>query len=217
MFLGEPFAMNIKHKIADYVKTEVGVASIELAIILPVMLMLFMPMYDFYNYIVTQQRVVKASWSIADMIAMSADQKTADDESFISNGMVLNRCSLEEILQTSRFLMAPIDVTKQDNQFSVVVSSIQNFTGTGLKTHWTRRYNGLAITSGGSALTLPADFSTNMYNGENVIAIQVTVFIEPLFDLSALGITPLSPRFVTRKAFFPVRVGSLSTINNSCT
>ena len=198
-----------KNNSSALAKVEDGTILIEFAIVLPILMLLLIPIYDFYNYIMSEQRAIKTGWMVGDMIAMSVSQEEIDKNSFVPSSMRLTGQTLENILQTAHFTMAPADLSSGD--FRIEVSSIQRLPGEML-THWSASFDGGSVTEGGG-LTLPANFANEMDIGENVIVVETTFTVRPVFDLSIVNINALSERDIVKRHYFPVRLGVLDSIN----
>lgn len=199
----------------NLLRAQEGLALIEFAIMLPVLLLLMIPLYDFHNYINTEQKVIKTGWVIADMIGMSATQQTLDDEKIIPRSMLLTRASLSSMLETSHFLMTPKPIDAASN-FRIRAASIQKMPDDSIRVHWLAEYNGEQMqvyrNPGANAMVLPNNFAAQMVRGENLIATEVSYSVRPLLSgLASIGIS-LNDKRITKTQYFPVRYGSLTTI-----
>lgn len=193
-------------------KADDGTILIEFAIVLPVLMLLLIPIYDFYNYIMSEQRAIKTGWMVGDMIAMSVSQEEIDKNSFVPSSMRLTEQTLENILQTAHFTMAPADLSSGD--FRIEVSSIQKLPST-MKTHWSALFDGndVSVTPNEGSLALPSSFENEMDIGENVIVVETTFTVRPVFDLSIVSLNPLTESDIVKRHYFPVRLGVLDSIN----
>jgi hypothetical protein len=211
-------------------------AAIEFAIILPLLLMMVLPLYDYFRFIMYVQKINKTATSIADMIVMSdpAPPGTA----------LLTDAALRNIHSTANFLMQPFDFSQPGEQ-RVRTTSVYNPPGAqGPGIYWGYEYDGVegarslicnsSATAHQGACSLenqnPGDFEGRFYNGmqdgENAIVVRVCSDFRPMFNwiaiLPIIEEVPPSPEIwqgqdcATDKLsfvrFFPARNGPLLQI-----
>ncbi|MBY0356221.1 MAG: pilus assembly protein [Rickettsiales bacterium] len=119
-------------------KNTVGAVAIEFAIILPLLLLMTLPIYDFFRYIMIIQKMNKTISTIADMIVLSepAPAGTVNGDPVInSNPFILTQDRLRNIVTTADFLMQPYSFSRTNGQGNpsqfINVVSIYNPPGTG--------------------------------------------------------------------------------------
>lgn len=94
---------------------------IEFAIILPLLLLMTLPVYDFFRYIMILQKMNKTASTIADMIVMSEPAPvgtTSTSPVVSSNRFILTVPRLTDIMRTADFLMQPYDFNRSDAEGS---------------------------------------------------------------------------------------------------
>jgi hypothetical protein len=84
-----------------------------------------------------------------------------------------------------------------------------------MKTHWSALFDGndVSVTPNEGSLALPSSFENEMDIGENVIVVETTFTVRPVFDLSIVSLDALSERDIVKRHYFPVRLGVLDSIN----
>jgi hypothetical protein len=219
-------------------KNRHAAVAIEFAIILPLMLAMTIPMYDFFTYIMYAQKLSKTAANIADMIVLS--------DGDITGALPLTRASLDNIHSTSNFLMQPYDFTRPGEQF-ITTASVYDPPGIqGPGIYWIYEYNGVngaplttctAATAHQGQCSLENQNPTNdpnnfqgtfldaMDDGENMIMVRACSDFTPIFDWSAFtpifDAAPVTPGVfngdcATGKMqivrYFPVRNGPLLQI-----
>ncbi len=189
-----------------------GAALVEFALIgILILPVLILPIHDIQSRLILESRIIKTSRTVADMLSMSVEQATADDESAIPSAMILSDCTLDNILRTSDYLMTPNPLA--GSNFSLRVTSIQKTISPTAVASWNASYNGTSTSVVAADLPLPANFYDNMELGEAVLIVQVSYPFAPTINL---GISPLSAETITHTSYFPVRFGSLNIIEPGC-
>jgi Flp pilus assembly pilin Flp len=200
-------------RLYTYPKGNSGAAAIEFALILPVLLILSLPLVDYFQYIMTIQKMNKTAASVADMLVISTpgDGPLANSDPFALTG-----ATLTNVLQTSDFLMHPFPFTGAENA-RVTVNSIVNQGGT-VSAPWSAVYNGgggVSVQGIGDTNVLPAGFLGQMFDDENAIAVTVEYRFEPVIPLPGLGFIPsLAAEDIRITQFFPARNGALTCVRN---
>lgn len=169
-----------------------GMAMVEFAIALPVLMTLFYGTVEVTRYILITQKVEKLAHSVADMTAQSATASAA---------------SLNQVMAAASDIMSPYTVGVNGR---ILISSLYRAPNTvDAKINW--RYEGGGTLSAISALgavaatpTMPSAFTFD--ERENVIAAEVYYRFSPLISTQFFGTTT-----IYRIAFYKPRFGALLT------
>lgn len=171
---------------------EQGLAVVEFALILPVLMTLFYGAIEITRYILITQKVEKLAFTVADVTAQS---------------QVVTNASLNQVLDATSDIMSPYAMTTNGR---VMISSLYRAAGaTSATVNW--RYQGggtLTATSAlgavGSTPSMPAGFTFD--ERENVIAAEVFYQFSPLISNQFFG-----TKVIYRVAFYKPRLGALLT------
>lgn len=169
-----------------------GVAAVEFAFVLPVLLTLFYGVVETTRYILIVQKAEKLAHTVADVTAQSTKVTNA---------------SLNQLMQATSDIMNPFAMTTNGRVF---ITSVYRPPGEeNAVVNW--RYSGggtLAVTSTlgdiGSAPNMPTGFTFD--ERENVIASEVFFQFSPLLTSRFFGTTT-----IYRQAFYKPRFGLLTT------
>jgi Flp pilus assembly protein TadG len=169
-----------------------GVAMVEFALMLPVLLTLFLGTVEVTRFVLVTQKVEKLAHTVSDVTAQS---KT------------VTNATLNQVLVASSDIMNPYSLNTNGR---VIISSLYRAPGTpDALVNW--RYQGAGTFSASSKLgavgakaTMPAAFTFD--ERENVIAAEVYYQFSPLFSGPFFGTTTLY-----RVAFYKPRLGTLIT------
>ncbi|QGZ60359.1 TadE/TadG family type IV pilus assembly protein [Paraburkholderia acidisoli] len=153
-----------------------GVAALEFAIILPIMLTLVFATYEISQFVRAQLKVDSASQAIADMVAQQAAGVTSG-----TSGSLGNFCT------AGTLMMTPFAVGTNNSSFSMAVASVTNYSLTGPTVDWEsdKSCSTTATALGSSAKSL-ATSPTNLIPtagspGDSVIVVTVNyVYNSPL-------------------------------------
>tara|TARA_R110002110_G_scaffold92057_12_gene239653 strand:+ start:1807 stop:2379 length:573 start_codon:yes stop_codon:yes gene_type:complete len=128
-----------------------GLAAVEFALILPVMLTLYFGGVEVTNMLVANRRVTSVAYTAADLAAQAAA---------ISNG------DMTDIFAASSAILEPFSISPLTVRITSVVANASNQP----KVAWSDGYQ-IGARSVGSAMTLPAGLTTP---GSSVIVTEVT-------------------------------------------
>lgn len=199
-----------------------GVVAIEFAIILPLLLLMTLPVYDYFRYILMLQKVNKTASTIADMIVMSqpAPAGTNNGDPIItSNGFILTEARLANIMGTADFLMQPFNFVTNGGGYVNAVSVFRP-AGQSPGIYWSYSYRdtwkafdpactpatahtGVCSRANQNPSGDPANymgtFFDSMVEGENAIVVAACMNYEPVFNFNAfilpvLGVSIPSPQ-----------------------
>ncbi|HTH61605.1 MAG TPA: TadE/TadG family type IV pilus assembly protein [Paraburkholderia sp.] len=164
-----------------------GVASLEFAIVLPIMLSLLFATYELSQYVRVQLKVDSAAQSIADMVAQQAAGVTSG-----TSGSLGNFCTAGVLMMT------PFPVGASNGAFSVAVASVTNYTSSGVTVDWEsdKSCATTALALGTTAKTL-ATSPTNLIPtagapGDSVIVATVTYRYDSPIQYFFPGLTSLT-------------------------
>ena len=180
------------HRLTAFARAERGLAVVEFALILPVMMTLFYGTIEVTRYILITQKVEKLAHSIADV---TSQEQTA-------SAAVLNQA-----LAATSDIMSPYTMTTNGTVFITSLYRAPNTTDATV--NW--RYQGgggLPETSRlgaqGTVPTVPGGFTFD--ERENIVAAEVFFRFSPLISSQFFGTTT-----IYRSAFYKPRLGALLT------
>jgi Flp pilus assembly protein TadG len=167
-----------------------GIAVVEFALALPVLMTLFYGVIEITRYILIAQKVEKLAHSVADVTAQS---------------QTVSLASLDQVMAAASDIMSPYNLSTNGR---IIVSSLYRAAGVaGASVSW--RYTGggsLTAASNLGALgttpSMPAGFTFE--ERENVIAAEVFYQFSPLISNQFFGTTT-----IYRVAFYKPRLGAL--------
>lgn len=147
----------MKNILSGWVKGKEGVAAVEAAMIFPIMLTLFLGVFDAGNAILANQKTVRASQVVADIITRSSVVSTADVTSAIDAG---------------RLALEPLDSTS----FGVDIVSIRFDEDANSSIEWRETVNMSSLPDALGAVTALED------EDEGVVMVSVKYIYTPLFS-----------------------------------
>lgn len=176
-----------------FARAQSGIAMVEFAITMPVLLTMFYGCIEMTRYILIVQKTEKLAHTVADVVAQS---KT------VSNA------NLNQLMVATEDIMKPFGVGTNSR---ILISSLYRPPGTSSVATVNWRYSGggtLTATSNlgnvGSAPTMPGGFTFN--ERENVVGAEVFYRFSPLISTRFYGATT-----IYRSAFYKPRLGLLTT------
>jgi Flp pilus assembly protein TadG len=145
-----------------------GVAAIEFALILPVLVLLTLGCFEVPRYVLLWQRLERASSGVSDLVAQADEPITANQ--------------MSDIFSAAKIMMQPYAIFTNGN---IVVTSINNPTGgTGVKNTWRVSCpSGVSGSFGAINSTpvgLPAGLSPTLDN--EVLVTEVSFTYKPVFS-----------------------------------
>lgn len=169
-----------------------GIAMVEFALALPVLMTLFYGTVEVTRYVLITQKVEKLAHAVADMTAQSATATTA---------------TLDQVMAAASDIMNPYTMSSNGR---IIISSLYRAAGeTDATVSW--RYEGGGTLSATSTLgavgatpVMPTAFTFE--ERENVIAGEVYYEFSPLISSQFFGTTT-----IYRIAFYKPRLGALVT------
>lgn len=169
---------------------ERGTFIIELAVALPVLLLLLLTGIELTRFVLVNQKVERTSASLADLVAQSA---------------VVTEAGMSNLFQAAKFVMDPFDVAAEGK---LIVTSVAAAGGPA-RIKWQRSYGagegGSAFGTEGSIASLPDGLIVR--DGENIVLCEAFFRYEPMVFQDIVKTTT-----VGRFAVFRPRYGSLDVI-----
>ena len=167
-----------------------GVAAVEFALVLPVLMTLFYGVVEITRYILVTQKVEKLAYTVGDSI---------------SNSTTVTNAEMDQLLTATNDIMKPFSFTSNG---TVMISSLYKAAGANPVVNWRHQGGGtLTATSAlgavGAAPQMPAGFTFD--DRENVIAAEVFYRFSPLISSRFFGTTT-----IYRRVFYSPRFGSLT-------
>ena len=177
---------------ASLLKNDVGMAMVEFALMLPVLMTFFYGCIELTRYILIAQKVEKFAYTVADVGSQNKTLSIAD---------------ITGLLEASGEIMKPFSF---GNNGRVFITSLYRPDGAAnAKVNW--RYSSsstLGVSSKFGAIdaipTMPGTFTFD--NKENVIAAEVYYQFAPILTSQFFGTTT-----IYRAAFYKPRLGSLTS------
>ena len=146
-----------------------GVAAVEFALILPILVLLLIGCFEVPRFVTIYQRIARTSAGVADLVAQADEPMTKDN--------------MTDIFSAGLIMMQPYDAKKDG---VIIVSSVNNPAGNGVKVTWQERCGKLAATSvvGNAGSTPLGSFpvAINPGSDEEVIAAEVYFSYKPVFS-----------------------------------
>ncbi len=168
-----------------------GVAAIEFALILPLLMTLSLGGFELSRLLLVNQKVDRIAYTVSDVVTQSTS---------------LTRAQLDVIFTVAGQIMEPFTF---DSNALIIVNSVYKQDETSPKVRW--RYSGggtLARMSKIGALNqaaqLPIGFDLN--ERENIIISEIFYRYEPLFSFGVI-----EARDIYRTVIFKPRLGALTT------
>lgn len=183
---------NLWRRLTAFARAERGLAVLEFALVLPVMMTLFYGTIEVMRYILITQKVEKLAHSIADVTSQEQNASIA---------------VMDQALAATSDIMSPFTMTTNGTVF---ITSLYRAPNTAQATvNWPYQGGGsLPETSRlgaqGTVPTVPGGFTFD--ERENVIAVEVFYRFSPLISSQFFGTTT-----IYRSAFYKPRLGALLT------
>lgn len=179
-------------RIRQLIKDTRGVAAIEFALFLPLLVVLFLGGFELSRYILINQKTEKSAYAVADIVA----QQTS-----------VTKAQLDQIILAASEIMRPYDI---GNNGRIILTSVyKNGTANEPTVQW-QYVGGGTLTKDskvgkvGQTAVLPGNLTLN--DKDNVIVAEFYYEVKPLFAHSGLG-----PSSLYKFALFKPRLGLLTT------
>ncbi|MCX8100360.1 MAG: pilus assembly protein [Geminicoccaceae bacterium] len=170
-----------------------AIVSVEMALVLPVLLVLFAGAADVGWLLIAQHKVGRAAGALADLTARAAE---------------LRESEVSDMFRAVQEITGPLDFARRGRAH---VSTVANTLGTGARLRWQRASpGGLAVASriGGTVGAL-ADLGSGLTLalGEEVVVAEVQIEVPPI-----IGIVVTGPRTIYARAVLRPRYGSVTLL-----
>lgn len=168
-----------------------GVTSVELAVALPIMLMLLLFGLELTRYVFIHQKTERTATSIADLVAREE---------------IITEAKLSDVFEITEQMLTPFH---NEAGTQVIVSSVIRNNNENPSVAWQRSWGGNAVGSkigveGGDA-TLPSSMTVEV--GDNVITAEVFYEFEPVFTPDLLSLST-----IYKAALYRPRFSSLASV-----
>jgi len=117
-------------RLKGFARGEHGVAAIEFALVLPIMALLMLGCFEVPRFVMVYQKLARTSAGVSDLVAQADDPLLATQ--------------IADIYTAGQITMQPYDVVANG---VIIVSSINNPGGTGVKLTWQSRKGSVATAS----------------------------------------------------------------------
>lgn len=183
-------------KLKNYCKQTKGSVIIEFVLLLPIMIMIFAVIWDFTNFVLINNKLVRIGATIANDITLQETIGTAD---------------IQNIFNTANIIMTPYTFTGSGG--ALVASQIRPnpnnanalIIGWQIKSGATNSRFGAA---GGAPANLPNNITT-LPSDQRIVAIEVFYTYNPLFQQS---LSFLGTKSLYKVSLFIPRIGTLDTL-----
>lgn len=185
--------MKLLHKLRRFLAAREGVAAMEFALNLPLLLLLGFGGFEVSRFLLVNQKTDKIAYIVADVVAQSTSS-------------TLTKTQLDQILTAAAQVMQPM--TFGANGY-VIVNSVSKSGTNPAKVSWQHKGGGTmtrasAVGTSGNNATLPGGITIS--DKENVIVVEVFYQYSPLFGA---GYMPAKEFY--RTTIFKPRLGALTT------
>ena len=181
----------MKHP-SDFMKDTRGVIAVEVAMAVPVILMLVLSGIEVTRYVLLHQKMERTASTMADLVSQS---------------LAMSEGELNALVAAATEVMDPYNLMDDGG---LIVSSVTNPLGTTERVSWQRSFGAGTDASRfgtqGGVATLPGSFLVR--ESENAIGVEVMYDFEPMF---AYGV--LEPTTITSMALFRPRFATLASIS----
>ncbi|MDX1922342.1 MAG: TadE/TadG family type IV pilus assembly protein [Alphaproteobacteria bacterium] len=187
--------MKQQTRLMQLIRDNSGVAAIELAVVLPMLMTLFLGVVEISNFVLVNERTEKMAHTIADVV---------------SQGEAITTAELENILSASSEIMKPFPFSSLGH---VIITSVHREVNDTPKVAWQYEGGGTLTNThsnfggAGFASPLPEGFVLN--ERETVIIAEVFYNHENLVTNMFNGSNPQLYKY----AFYKPRLGALNVIS----
>lgn len=147
----------MKKILSGWVKGKEGVAAVEAAMIFPLMLMIFLGVFDAGNAILANQKTVRASQVVADLITRKS---------------IVSASDVTEAMDAGRLALEPLD----SSSYGVDIVSVRFDEDSNSSIEWRETLNMGSVPDALSAVSALED------EDEGVVMVSVTYVYTPLFS-----------------------------------
>ncbi|MBZ0215674.1 MAG: pilus assembly protein [Fimbriimonadaceae bacterium] len=130
--------MKSKHRRKRFLKNNDGVAAVEFALVMPILITLFLGAVEFSHAITVKRKVVALTSATADLVAQTKTMNTPE---------------MQNVFNASAAILAPYDTAS----LTVVITSVLIDENGDATVDWSKAYQGGTERSTGSSVSLPAN------------------------------------------------------------
>ena len=157
-------------RLRRFARNERGVAAVEFALVLPIVVLLLLGCFEVPRYVMVIQRLARTSAGVSDLVAQADEPMTANQ--------------MTDIFTAGGIMMQPYDVVANGK---IYVSSINNPSGTGVILTWQRNNSGTVGTASklgaeGTNPTSKIPAALVPLSNEEVLAAEVYFNYTPIFS-----------------------------------
>ena len=199
-----------KHCVSRFKSSQAGIAYVEFAICLPVLMIMLMGAIEMTRYIIISQKVEKTSFTLSDIISQGKTISTNDLNTMIyAASQVMLPYTMAE---NGRVVVSSV---KQNGDYSVSnLPTIQwQYISQGSNGSWSGQTSQLGVNNSnavqGSAVVLPGNVVLN--DQDNVIVTEVFYNYQPMIT----GNGVIANTRIYKVSVFKPRMGDLSTLSTS--
>ncbi|MFI4976082.1 MAG: TadE/TadG family type IV pilus assembly protein [Caulobacterales bacterium] len=149
---------------------ERGVAAVEFALILPILLALYLGGYEISQAAATYRKVADTTVELANVTTQFTQ---------VTPG------NIDTVMAASAQIMSPYSTTN----LTIVLSEITTDAGNNATVTWSRAYNGATALTPGANVTMPAGLATA---NSNYIQVQTHYLYVPVIGSTYVGSMPMS-------------------------
>ena len=151
-----------------------GVAAVEFAMLVPILLAAFLGCFEFSQAITVNRRVTNIASETGDLVAQVQTLTTAD---------------MNDIMNVTKTLLQPYDTTK----VKVTITSVTaNATSGAVTVDWSFGFQGGATHAQGSSLAIPTGL---IAKGQSLIVAETSYFFKPTIGQYLIGGITLGDKF----------------------
>lgn len=187
--------MTFRALLKNFCMNQRGVAAIELAVVLPMMMTLFLGVVEISNFVLVNERTEKMAYTISDVV---------------SQGETITIAELDNILSATSEIMYPFPFSARGH---VIITSVYRAVGDVPKVAWQYEGGGtlknVISNFGGQGFASPLPQGFILNEKETVIISEVYYNHENLVTNMFNGSNPLLYKY----AFYKPRLGALNVIS----
>lgn len=166
----------MKNLIKKFINLKDGVAAVEFALIVPVMLTMYVGVVEAGNFLSVNRKVTTAAATMADLVARAAH--IDDDE-------------IELMFEAVEVIMRPTDITDMDIVVTAVLAEDDGSGNLRYRVKWSNSANGNApARAEDSFLTIPTTAQDPVLEGDYLVVSELSYIYEPIIS-GAPGFGPM--------------------------